>query len=490
MRSTLSLLAAACTAALVSAATADVPFQPLADFGQGGSPYDVNAAGRIVGAVNVGSPSGPYVPVVWETTSSAPVVLPNQFGGYATAINSNGDIVGTEFQQSGIYGTPILWVNGSERVVLSDLGEGGYATDINEAGVVIGHVISNGNYLAARWVNRQLEVLAVPAFETPDGIVWTLANSINSSGVITGTVRGMAGSGTPSAAVRWEPNGDVSIVPSDGLETKGVSIDNLGGVLINGYFGSDSVRAPALVQPDGAVNVLSVPPDLSGCCGAISTTMSRNGIVAGYFYATVDGSFGIKAVAWPNGVFTPLAMPAGQRWAFPSGVGSNGIVFGSATDGVTGRSVPGFWALDLPPATLMAGNASGARGQSVQLSATSMRGTSRNVGHSVTVRVNGTAVGQAITDANGVARLNYTIPVNTSGSSLSVRFTDENGAVIDRTIVVGSGCRPGDLNCDGVVNGADLGTLLSQWGSAGSADLNGDGVVNGVDLGRLLGAWG
>jgi hypothetical protein len=302
--------------------------------------------------------------------------------------------------------------------------------------------------------------------------------------VITGTVQ--APSGTPSAAIRWDSEG-VSIVPSTGIETKGVSIDNLGGVLINGYFGSGSVRGPALVQPDGEVNVLAIPSNLLS--GAPATTMSRNGIVAGYYYA-YGSDFQIKAAAWPNGVFTPLEMPAGQRYAFPSGVGSNGIVFGYATDGVTGRSVPGFWALDIPPATLLAGNASGARGQTVQLAATSMRGSGRNVGHSVTVRVNGTAVGQAITDANGVARLNYTIPASESGSSLAVRFTDENGAALDRTITVGGGCETGDLNCDGVVNGADLGALLSQWGGSGSADINGDGVVNGIDLGRLLGAWG
>ena len=46
-----------------------------------------------------------------------------------------------------------------------------------------------------------------------------------------------------------------------------------------------------------------------------------------------------------------------------------------------------------------------------------------------------------------------------------------------------------DLNCDGVVNGADLGILLGQWGSDGSADLTGDHQVDGADLGVLLGAW-
>ncbi len=51
---------------------------------------------------------------------------------------------------------------------------------------------------------------------------------------------------------------------------------------------------------------------------------------------------------------------------------------------------------------------------------------------------------------------------------------------------------PADLNDDGVVDGADLGALLSAWGIAGSADadLNDDGVVDGADLGELLSAWG
>jgi len=49
---------------------------------------------------------------------------------------------------------------------------------------------------------------------------------------------------------------------------------------------------------------------------------------------------------------------------------------------------------------------------------------------------------------------------------------------------------PQDLNGDNVVDGADLGTLLSAWGGPGPADFNGDGVVDGADLGTLLSAWG
>lgn len=49
---------------------------------------------------------------------------------------------------------------------------------------------------------------------------------------------------------------------------------------------------------------------------------------------------------------------------------------------------------------------------------------------------------------------------------------------------------PADLNGDGTVGAPDLGTLLSQWGTAGSADLDHDGIVNAADMTVLLGSWG
>lgn len=48
----------------------------------------------------------------------------------------------------------------------------------------------------------------------------------------------------------------------------------------------------------------------------------------------------------------------------------------------------------------------------------------------------------------------------------------------------------GDVNTDRAVDGADLGVMLSSWGTSGPADLNGDSTVNGADLGILLSAWG
>jgi hypothetical protein len=47
-----------------------------------------------------------------------------------------------------------------------------------------------------------------------------------------------------------------------------------------------------------------------------------------------------------------------------------------------------------------------------------------------------------------------------------------------------------DLNHDGHVNGLDMTTLLSAWGSSNVfADINRDGIVGGLDLAILLSGW-
>ena len=48
---------------------------------------------------------------------------------------------------------------------------------------------------------------------------------------------------------------------------------------------------------------------------------------------------------------------------------------------------------------------------------------------------------------------------------------------------------PADLNGDGVIDGADLATVLGGWGTAGG-DTNGDGSTDGADLAAVLSAWG
>ena len=54
----------------------------------------------------------------------------------------------------------------------------------------------------------------------------------------------------------------------------------------------------------------------------------------------------------------------------------------------------------------------------------------------------------------------------------------------------------GDLTGNGIVDGADLGTILSYWGprtqdlTSIASDLDGNGLINGADLGLVLSNWG
>jgi hypothetical protein len=84
-------------------------------------------------------------------------------------------------------------------------------------------------------------------------------------------------------------------------------------------------------------------------------------------------------------------------------------------------------------------------------------------------------------------------PGATANLLMSGTFSEGTATTASTASIVAVGSpalRPGDLNGDGVVNGADLGILLAAWGGRGPADLNGDGTVSGADLGIQLSNWG
>ena len=74
-------------------------------------------------------------------------------------------------------------------------------------------------------------------------------------------------------------------------------------------------------------------------------------------------------------------------------------------------------------------------------------------------------------------------PEQTSGL-----FQDLGGNMISETCDACSA----DFNSDGVVDGADFGTLLAVWGTCPgcSEDLTGDGAIDGADVGLFLSMWG
>jgi hypothetical protein len=111
--------------------------------------------------------------------------------------------------------------------------------------------------------------------------------------------------------------------------------------------------------------------------------------------------------------------------------------------------------------------------------------------------VSGTATGIGATP--GTVRVKFNpagLAAGTYTANATVQTSDENvpGATTAQVVATLSatigGGNPADLNGDGVVNGADLGSLLSQWGQPGTGDLNGDGIVGGADIGIMLANWG
>ena len=88
----------------------------------------------------------------------------------------------------------------------------------------------------------------------------------------------------------------------------------------------------------------------------------------------------------------------------------------------------------------------------------------------------------------------------TPSATVRVRFQARDLATgslveagVDDVRVGVSGCpatNPADLNGDGAVNGADLATLLGNWGNPGIGDIDANGVVDAADVAQLLGAWG
>jgi hypothetical protein len=85
----------------------------------------------------------------------------------------------------------------------------------------------------------------------------------------------------------------------------------------------------------------------------------------------------------------------------------------------------------------------------------------------------------------------------TGGSTKSYQFLRGDGPLFwslpeGRALVLASPASPcpADLTGDGAVDGADLGSLLGAWGTAGASDINDDGTVDAADIAILLGAWG
>jgi uncharacterized membrane protein len=108
----------------------------------GASASAVNDFGQVVGSVSSATANHA---VVWATATALPTDLNNGYNSSsASAINTLGQIVGT--CRDGSEDRPVIWVPGSNGYVMTDLAGDdpsvgyGYATDINSSGEVLGYL--------------------------------------------------------------------------------------------------------------------------------------------------------------------------------------------------------------------------------------------------------------------------------------------------------------------------------------------------------------
>ncbi|MBL9140920.1 MAG: hypothetical protein JNK53_03555, partial [Phycisphaerae bacterium] len=273
---------------------------------------------------------------------------------------------------------------------------------------------------------------------------------------------------------------------SSGSALSGDGTVAAGGSWVNGCQG----RAFRWTQADGMVAM-----NVVGSGGNSGYCMSASGnLIAG----VAQGATGPTPAIWAaSGAGQFLSQPIGADIGSVRGMNRQGTILLGVLNQKATRWTGNF----SQPVTIGAGSA--------------LPGW---IGTASGIAGNGTIVG---TDALGQARIAWIQPngngslvhlstyVTSNGGTIPEEYNLDSAAGIsdDGTRIIGNGLWTGgwlvtisDLTgCrsdispaggDGVVNGADLGALLSAWGQPGAADLNSDGTTNGADLGLMLSAWG
>lgn len=361
-------------------------------------------------------------------------VLPSGVSSAANAINDAGVIVGhSTGPEMTSYPHAVAWIEG-EIVDLTGLGvSGATASAVNGPGTIVGMSDELG-LNAFAWGEGRLSPLPAK-FMCCSG-----ALGVNDAGVIVGRAA-ISQLGTPNEAAIWV-DGVFAPLPSLGFSYDVPYAINNSGVVV-GSSDDEAGYQPVVWAGDGRGGTLEAPPTvLPTFGGAWSEALAINddGLIVGHSM----GPSGSRAAAWRHGEIAELPSP-GAFYSMAYAVNEAEWIVGFAAAPVIGARAT-LWiegeAHDLN--TLVVGE------DLPSYELYDARG----------INDSGRIVGEAIID--GAFRGYLLIPV-----------------------------APADLNSDGVVDGADLGLLLSAWGRCGgcAADIDGSGAVDGADLGLLLAGW-
>ncbi len=281
-----------------AAATAN-PIYIVANLGGlGGSStgYAINSSGTVAGWAQ--SPSGGQEAFV-STPTGLQALSSGLYESYAYGINDSGTVVGTTYDGSGqAHGT--IWSASGTTL----LGAGSYAMAINDAGEVVG-----GNGQAFALVNGQLEALAMP-----QGIDWSAAYAINSTGTIVGD--GQLANGTFRGII-WNPDGSTTL-----LSTFGGASSQATGVNASGEVVGFASLADGYQNAFSEIGGMMVDLGTLGGGSSYAYGVNDSGEIVGYSWLANGG---LSAFLYDDGTMLDLnsLLPSNSGWDLLDAYGIN-----------------------------------------------------------------------------------------------------------------------------------------------------------------------
>jgi trimeric autotransporter adhesin len=397
----------------------------------------------------------------------------------ALAVMPNGDLVaGGDFTSaSGVAGANRIarW-NGT---AWSTLGSGMNGEVFSLAVMPNGDLVAGGNFTTAGGVT-------VNRIARWDGTSWSALGN---------PVAGVAGGYATVYALRVMPNGDL-IAGGNFSSAGGVTVSNI--ARWNGTAWSAIAPATGTQGVTGTVYALEAMPNGDIVAGG------SNGFGLGAINRWNGTAWASVGSGRSNTVYALAVLPSGEL-----------IAGGNVSTATAGASAVRDWSwgrwtdTGAPGIKQQPVGSSPLPGQTVNLSANCYSGDSvqgavtfqwRRNGVNVANGANGASKGGgtvagasgALTTTTLATTLTITGARPSDSGDYTVVFTNSCGAVtsVAATVTITAPC-PADLTGDGLIDSADLGALLSAWGTKGSpADLTDDGLVDSADLGALLSAWG
>ncbi|MFO0873931.1 MAG: hypothetical protein U0575_08175 [Phycisphaerales bacterium] len=346
---------------------------------------------------------------------------------------------------------------------------------------------SFGNPTKAFTWTEQGGLVGLPNLMVPNR-PFSVGNGVNNAGVVVGTGSTTSFGSSPLPLI-WQ-GGVVAQLPLPPGQTFGRANDiNASNVAI-GSIGSGTTEFGVIYQGATATVITQTTPNGSFLRTAFG--INDAGRIVGFGIDPNNAAVNVGYVldTSTNTAFSVGALP-GRNGAIAFDVSGAGHITGSSMLN-QGSGTPFIWTdmggmveIPLPP------NTSQGSGRGVN-SAGWVVGTAGGV-FAVPFLYDGVntyALQDLLPAGSG-----WDLSMNTSSSALGI---SEDGVIVGTGVfngltrayaMVPVGVCVGDLNGDGVVDGADLGILLAAWDGV-EGDLNGDGSTDGADLGILLAAWG